>query len=97
MALPTHGEVDHRTSVGCAQTIADEKDGHDWLRVELGHEREYDVVIVLRIVRGEAIPAHVGIVVAPGWMLHAEEERGVSVVRLRETLIDSIRRHRSQA
>ncbi|MGE0289258.1 MAG: hypothetical protein AB7P16_23465 [Bradyrhizobium sp.] len=95
--LPTHGEVDHRTSVGCAETIAGERDGQDWVPVEPGQECEHDVAIVLRIVRGEAIPAHVGIIAAPGWMLHAEEDRGVSVVRLREMLIDSIRRHKSQA
>ena len=80
-------ERDH-AAVGAAMQAA--ADTGDWHRVEPGSEGALDVAQLLLAVTGinhrrwRYEPLHVGIVAAPGWLLHVEEASDSLLARYRE-------------
>jgi hypothetical protein len=60
----------------------------EWRHVLPDRERELDVVEMVTAARGEHgwefPPLHVGVVVAPGWLIHVERATAAVLVRYRE-------------
>lgn len=73
----TVSESDYRSVSGA---IEDAKQSQEWTPIEAGKEAPLDVVEMvfpaLEGTRVAFIPLHVGIVVAPGWLLHTEYATG---------------------
>lgn len=77
---------DHRR---VSAAITAQASGGAWLPVVAGDEQPFDVVQMTLPVRTAAgwrydDPLHVGVVVAPGWLLHTEESAGALLARYRD-------------
>lgn len=79
--LPGYDErfTDARESAEVASLMAEVAAGPAWREVSASEARAGDVVHLWK--RDPGRPSHVGVLVSPGWMLHAEDS-GVSLGRL---------------
>lgn len=67
VGLPTYEEThDDTRDRDNIPRVYDAEAAKDWIRIDAGCERPGDVVLM----RIGAVPMHVGLVVARGWMLH---------------------------
>lgn len=79
--IPAFEEISSHELALVEGTINEGKNHTRWVPVDVGLEKIYDVgvfkelCVVDKKIRAMAI--HVGIVVAPGWVLHAKEELGI--------------------
>jgi cell wall-associated NlpC family hydrolase len=82
LELPLYGDVYDRTTE--RETIARhvEATAREWVEVPAGAERPGDVVLLRLLGR----PMHVGMVIEPGLMAHADPVAGVVVERYRGCL-----------
>lgn len=70
IVLPPHGTVTVRRRRATAATMAAEAASPEWLPVAVGEERELDLVLIDDVLGGRLAPLHVGVVTAPGWLIH---------------------------
>lgn len=77
--LPLYPISEHDRWKVKAQIAACQQSG-EWIRVLRGTERAFDVAeVTIPVKWGDKwifVPGHVGILVAPGWLLHTERQTG---------------------
>lgn len=82
--LPRHDQLGARVADGDLPESADPwLPPRIWDPVELGDEREGDLLHMRGVNRGRIHSLHCGVVVRPGFVLHAEEKIGTHVARYR--------------
>jgi len=90
IALP-----EYATEYGCESNVTAVRRELDaaagsgsWERIAPGRERTFDVAEMTVVAPGPAgfrtVPTHLGVVVAPGWLLHTERTAGALLGRYRE-------------
>jgi hypothetical protein len=82
------GYVSETNATGVQEQVEAQRASGVWLRVDPGAERQFDVVELVAAVRGPDgwiyAPLHVGVVVAPGWLLHVEHATDSLLARYNE-------------
>lgn len=96
IALPDYAEVPAGANRAKIDAIlAASIDSSAWQPVAPGAERAFDVVLMRGIIRHEGAahsrPIHVGCVIAPGRLIHIEQESGVMIADYRRHPVTSKR------
>lgn len=81
--LPRHDELGGRVARGERAEPSTWLPGHEWDQVALGDEMTGDALHMWGVHGGRHTPLHCGIVVEPGFVLHAEAGAGVVISRYR--------------
>ena len=96
LALPDYAEVPTGANRAKIDAIlAASLDSTAWQPVPAGAERPFDAVLMRGIIRHEgqahSRPIHLGVVVAPGKLIHIERESGVMIADYRRDPVTSRR------
>jgi hypothetical protein len=85
--LPEYPEIGRGATLSKLRAILAAADGPEWLEVDPGQEKAFDVVLMRGLVehddRKHQRPIHIGCVVTPGTLIHIEDGCEVTVVDYR--------------
>lgn len=106
--LPAHAEIAIADLPAVADALAAGRKGGLWRQVSAGAEQPLDVVLIRDLVRGELVPAHVGIVTQVGYLIHVTADLVPAHLPFRDApnlradrwlrnRIDSVHRHEALA
>ncbi|OFX06356.1 MAG: hypothetical protein A3E78_11705 [Alphaproteobacteria bacterium RIFCSPHIGHO2_12_FULL_63_12] len=93
--VPDYGEVDAADLLRVAGRFRRDSQSGPWRRVEPDQDQAFDVVLMKARVRENdrfaRVPAHCGVIVRPGFMLHIQKKTMSAIVPYRDS--DSARAH----
>lgn len=103
LKLPKYPEIGCGATLAKLRTILAAADGPDWIEIERGQERAFDLVLMRGQFEHEgrkySRPIHVGIAVQPGMLMHIEQGSEVTIVgfdhpRIRRRITQIYRHHK---